>query len=86
MNWLIDLIAPYWGYVLGGIGAVLAVLFGVRKVKSDAKKEGVQQERSRQVEAARKETTVAVETQRKAQAAPKAEIDQKFSKYVRKPK
>lgn len=70
-------------WIIGGAVGLLALLAGFFKVKSDAKKEGVQQERSKQVEAARKETIVAVETRNKAQAAPSSEVREKFAKYVR---
>lgn len=71
------------GWFVGGAVGLLALLAGFFKVKSDAKKEGVQQERSRQTEQARKETSVAVETRNKVQAAPAAETNAKFDKYVR---
>lgn len=72
------------GWIIGAAVVFVLGLFGVGKVRSDAKKEGVQQERSKQVEAARKETTTAVQIKNRAQAAPKPEIQEKFSKYTRK--
>lgn len=73
-----------FNWIIGGAVALLALVGGFFKVRSDAKKEGVQQERSKQVEAARKETTTAVQIKNRAQAAPKSEIQEKFSKYTRK--
>lgn len=83
MNFILDLIGGNLQWLIGGVVGLLAILGGYFKIKSDAKRDGVREERTRQVETARKETAVAVETRNQAQAAPKSEIDDKFSKYVR---
>lgn len=83
MNLIMNLIGGNLQWLIGGAIGLLALLGGYFKIKSDAKKEGVQQERSKQVETARKETAVAVETRNKVQAAPQAEVNEKFNKYVR---
>lgn len=83
MNFILDLIGGNLQWLIGGVVGLLAILGGYFKIKSDAKREGVREERTRQVETARKETAVAVETRNEVQAAPKQEIDDKFSKYVR---
>lgn len=80
---IMDLIGGNLQWLIGGAVGLLALLGGYFKIKSDAKREGVREERTRQVETARKETAVAVETRNEVQAAPKQEIDDKFSKYVR---
>lgn len=83
MNFILDLIGGNLQWLIGGVVGVLAIIAGYFKIKADAKRDGVREERTRQVETARKETSVAVETRNQSQAAPKQEIDDKFSKYVR---
>lgn len=83
MGFLGDLIGGNLQWLIGGVVGILALLGGYFKVRSDAKREGVREERSKQVETARKETAVAVETRNDVQAAPQSEVDNKFSKYVR---
>jgi hypothetical protein len=83
VNLIMDLIGGNLQWLIGGVVGLLAILGGYFKIKSDAKREGVREERTRQVETARKETTVAVETRNQVHAAPKTEVEDKFSKYVR---
>ena len=83
MNLIMDLIGGNLQWLIGGAVGLLAILGGYFKIKSDAKRDGVREERTRQVETARKETSVAVETRNEVQAAPSAEVNDKFSKYVR---
>jgi len=83
VNLIMDLISGNLQWLIGGAVGLLAILGGYFKIKSDAKREGVREERTRQVETARKETSVAVETRNEVQAAPSAEVNDKFSKYVR---
>lgn len=83
MNLILEFFAPYFGWVLAIAGGIVAILLGTKKGRSDGKAEGVQQERAKQVETARRETAVAVETRNEVQAAPKAKVDEKFANYVR---
>ena len=85
MGMILEFLTPYLGFIVAIVGGAVALFLGLGKARSDGKKEGVQQERGRQVEAARKETIVAVETRNEAQKAPQSTINDKFSKYVRKP-
>lgn len=73
---------PSW--LIGGFVGFLALIAAFFGVKSSGKKEGVQQERAKQVETARKETAVAIDTKNRVEAQPKSEVAKKFSTYVRK--
>jgi hypothetical protein len=86
MSTIIDFLSPYWGFLVALVGGAIALFLGLGKAKSDGKKEGVAQERTKQVEQARAETKVAVETRNTVQAQPQSKTDADFSKYVRKPK
>ena len=83
MSMILEFIQPYLAWLALAAAGLVALFATGRKIRSDGKAEGVHQERAKQVEAARKETTVAVETRNEAQAAPQATINEKFSKYVR---
>lgn len=72
------------GWIIGAVVVFVLGIFGVGKVRSDGKKEGVQQERAKQVETARKETAVAIDTKNRVEAQPKSVTAEKFAKYVRK--
>lgn len=73
---------PSW--LIGGFVGFLALIAAFFGVKSSGKKEGVQQERAKQVETARKETAVAIDTKNRVEAAPENEVRSKFSRYVKK--
>lgn len=72
------------GWIIGAVVVFVLGIFGVGKVRSDGKKDGAQQERAKQVETARKETAVAIDTKSRVEAQPKSEVAKKFSTYVRK--
>lgn len=73
---------PSW--IIGGFVGLLALIAAFFGVKSSGKKEGVQQERAKQVETARKETAVAIDTKNRVEAQPKSVTAEKFATYVRK--
>ena len=79
-----DLFGSWWGFVVAAVGGVIAIIFARSAAKSEGKKEGVQQERAKQVETARKETAVAIDTKNRVEAQPESEVRSKFSRYVKK--
>lgn len=51
MSFIIELISPWLGWIVAGAGALIAVLLGMARARSQGKKEGVQQEQARQAQA-----------------------------------
>ena len=54
MNFLVELISPWLGWIVTGAGAALALLIGMARARSKGKKEGIQQEQARQAAAENK--------------------------------
>lgn len=89
MSAIIDLIAPWFGGILAVGGAVIAALFAVFRARSQGKKEGVQQEQARQVQAESKAKDVVHEVKEDIRSIPptpegKTERNERAERWVKR--